>query len=163
LQGAIGGSYLHAPFKGTDGFSQAQQRYAAWGGFGGIGWQGIQGFFGEGKLGFGFLTTSILFEYDRKAWMPPGAPAPVTSSYSTTQASVMVYPGLWVNAAYDWMDNDNYTDGMEAERTSIGLQIIQLPWVDIQPRYRLYSPVDHTPPFNEGNYRHAELQVHFMF
>jgi hypothetical protein len=29
--------------------------------------------------------------------------------------------------------------------------------VDIQPRYRLYSPVDHS------NYRHAEVQVHFQF
>lgn len=164
LQGTLGGSYLHAPYKSVDNVRPASARYQAWGGFGGIGWQGLQGIFSsDSALGFGFLSTAILFEYDRKAWTPPGAPGPVTSSYSTTQINVMLYPGIWVNGMYDWLDNDDYIIGLEAERTSIGLQLFPLPWIDIQPRYRLYSPLDNTPPYNVGNYRHAEVQVHFMF
>jgi hypothetical protein len=163
LQGSLGGSYLDAPRKGADLVSQGQERYGAWGGFGGIGWQGLQGFFGKDRLGFGFLSTALLFEYDRKAWTPPGRTAPLTSSYSTTQLNVMVYPGVWINGMYDWMDNNDYVTGLEAKRTSIGMQIFPLPWVDIQPRYRLYSPVSSSPPYNVGNYRFTELQVHFMF
>jgi hypothetical protein len=166
LQFAVGGSYTHAPslpaaILSSPYFPNGATRSRAWGGFGGIGWQGLQGIIQpDTALGFGFLTTAILFEYDRKAWMPASAASPVTSAYSTTQVSIMLYPGVWVNGAYDWLDNgypDATTGRAEAERTSIGAQFFPLPWVDIQPRYRLYSPVDHS------NYRHAEVQVHFMF
>lgn len=152
--GGVNGWY--APSFGGDA---TRQKW--WGGFGGIGWQGISDKFGCSK-GFGFLTTSALFEYDRKAWTPSLTGYSVVSAYSTTQLSVMVQPGVWVLGAYDWLDNTGKKDGNEARRYSAGLQLFPYPWVDLVPIYRLYKP----PVVNPGDkprIRHFEMQAHFLF
>ncbi len=161
LQLAAGGSWFNAPAKAHDpeySFPFAANGYSGWGGFGGIGWDGLENYYKD-RQGFGFLATALLFEYDRKAWTP-GATA-VTSAYSTTQLSVQAHPGIWLYGAYDWLDNGRIpglTDP-ESKRTTLGLQIFPLPWVEISPRYRLT-----TLSGNAGrNKEWAELQAHFQF
>ena len=165
LQFAAGASWFLAPRKAADpeypGFGE-RQRYEGWGGFGGIGWQGLQDRFGC-HGGFGFLTTAVLFEYDRKAWTDPAVlpvARAVTAAYSTTQASVMVQPGVWLTGAYDWLDNGipGMTDP-EAERTTLGAQLFPLPWIEIAPRYRLYSLAGAAA----RNKQLMEVQAHFFF
>ena len=174
LQFSAGGSWFHSPpvanaMPPYQRISATKQQ--AWGGFGGIGWQGIamHGY----ENGFGFLTTALAFEYDRKAWTPIGSvdhngnPVPVTSAYSTTQLSVMVHPGLWVIGAYDWLDNNQHSEdpnnafSSAAERKSFGLQIFPVPWIDIIPMYRVYVPSSSQGHLR--NIQHGELQVHFLF
>ncbi|MBI5060340.1 hypothetical protein HZB60_11240 [candidate division KSB1 bacterium] len=155
LQFTAGGSYIYAPRYTSEAMFTDKRSTEAWGGFGGIGWQGLDGTFGCSG-GFGFLTTALLFEYDRKDWNPTGG-ADVVSAYSTTQLNTMLQPGIWLSGQYDWLENGD-PDGSEAERTSIGLQVFPLPWIDIQPRYRLYSSSDRA-----RNTQHAELMVHFQF
>jgi len=154
--GGVNGWY--APSFGGD---STRQKW--WGGFGGIGWQGIANACGCNK-GFGFLTTSALFEYDRKQWSPlngSGMATPVTGAYSTSQLSVMVHPGVWLLGAYDWLDNTGKKDGNEAKRYSMGIQFFPWPWVDLTPMYRLYKP----PALGTGQrtVRHGEVQAHFLF
>ena len=171
LQFSAGGSWFHSP--PTSNPNPPYQRniatkQSAWGGFAGIGWQGIvmEGY----DKGFGFLTTSLLFEYDRKAWWPFTTPSPVTSGYSTTQLNVMVKPGLWLVGAYDWLDNNQHSEdlvtGRSAERKSFGVQFFPYPWIDILPMYRIYTPIPEIGPdgfYHSGNIQHGELQVHFLF
>jgi len=166
LQFCAGGSWFLAPRKYADPeygfFLPEQKRYEGWGGFGGIGWQGLQDKLGC-HGGFGFLTTSLLFEYDRKAWTDTDSLLAVTAAYSTTQASVMVQPGVWLTGAYDWMDTGwrdipGYEDP-QAERTTLGLQVFPLPWIEISPRYRLYSLAGLT----QRNKQMMEVQAHFFF
>lgn len=153
-----GASYFHAPAMGSD--FPKQQR---WGGFGGIGWQGISDAMGC-KTGFGFLTSALLFEYDRKAWRPLSAPSPITSAYATAQLSTMIHPGVWLLGAYDWLDNNTEAnDANKAERTSVGVQFFPWPWVDITPMYRLYVPSSSPVSPHSRNIRHLEMQVHFLF
>ncbi len=153
LQFTGGGSYLHAPPLMT-----SKKRLEAWGGFGGIGWEGMHGKMGCGD-GFGFLATSLLVEYDRKLWSAFDSPPELLSSYATGQLSVMARNGVWLIGQYDWLEiGDNI--GTEAERTSIGLQVFPLPWVDLQPRYRLYSS-SHSD--RAKNTQHWEMLVHFAF
>lgn len=153
LQFIGGGSYMHAP-EIKDLFNP-QGRMVAWGGFGSIGWQGL-----EEKLGchggFGFLTSSLLVEYDRKAWLPNGID--VTSNYMTTAFSTMVHPGIWLTWQYDKLKNGDGNDNA-ADRTSIGMQLFPLAWVDLQPKYRLYHSTDR----GEGGTHHVELLAHFSF
>lgn len=163
LQFSAGGSWYHAPFKAADpeyGFPMAALRNTAWGGFGGIGWQGLEERFGCSG-GFGFLAANVLFEYDRKAWTPYAGADPTTSAFSTTVVSVMVQPGVWLTGAYDWMDNGKLPglSNPEAERTSIGFQVFLLPWVEVAPRYRLYSLAGNAP----RNKQMMEVQAHFFF
>jgi hypothetical protein len=155
LEFSAGGSYMHAPPMGGD--STKQRR---WGGFGGIGWQGMPGIMGC-NAGFGFLTSALMFEYDRKAWQPLSQSSPVTSAYATAQLSTMIQPGIWLLGAYDWLDNSGLKDGNEAERTSLGVQFFPWPWVDITPMYRLYTPSPVAGPAR--NIRHVEVQAHFLF
>jgi hypothetical protein len=166
LQFTIGGSWFLAPRKYADpeySFPREQQRYEGWGGFGGIGWQGLQDRFGC-HGGFGFLTTAMMFEYDRKAWSP-GVDENAqlifqTSAYSTTQISVMVQPGVWISGAYDWLDSGMpHATDPEAERTTLGLQVFPLPWVELAPRYRLYSLAG----TSLRNKQMLEMQAHFFF
>jgi len=165
LQFSAGGSWFLAPRKYADpeySFFGQQKRLEGWGGFGGIGWQGLQDRFGC-HGGFGFLTTAVLFEYDRKAWTDTDSLLAVTAAYSTTQASVMVQPGVWLTGAYDWMDNGwrdipGYEDP-QAERTTLGLQVFPLPWIEISPRYRLYNLAGGAP----RNKQLMEVQAHFFF
>ena len=87
----------------------------------------------------------------------------MTAAYSTTQASVMVQPGVWLVGAYDWMDNGwrdipGYEDP-QAERTTLGLQVFPLPWIEISPRYRLYNLAGGAP----RNKQLMEVQAHFFF
>ncbi len=153
LQFTGGGSWMHAP-----PLFSSSTRMEAWGGFAGIGWEGMAGKLGCDE-GFGFLATSLLFEYDRKSWSPFAQPPALTSAYSTTQLSTMVQQGVWLVGQYDWLEmGDNL--GTEAERTSIGLQVFPLPWVDLQPRYRLYSS-SHADRLK--NTQHWEMLVHFAF
>ncbi|MCC6475518.1 hypothetical protein IT157_00570 [bacterium] len=175
---SAGGSWLHASHKAVDpelGFPSARQTIQAWGGFGGISFTGIPNRMGtsDGASNFGWLATSLLFEYDRKAWTTPaawtgfGAPGfDITSAYSTTQLDVMVYQGVWLQAAYDWMDNaETSSIGGEAERTTVGLSVYALPWVEISPRYRLYSSAG-APGSGIGqsrNKQQLEGQIHVFF
>ncbi len=164
LQFTGGGSYFHAPVKAADPeypFIFRRLRDEAWGGFAGIGWQGLEGKFGCTN-GFGFLAASLLFEYDRRAWTHPINinPGPVTSAYSTSQLSLQVQPGIWILGQYDWMDNG--VPGIadpEAERSTLGLQIFPLPWVELSPRYRLYNLAGISP----RNKQQFEFQAHFFF
>ena len=172
LQFSIGGSWFLAPRKYADPeflFAVEQRRYEGWGGFGAIGWQGLQDRFGC-HGGFGFLTTAVMFEYDRKAWSPGvdelAQPLFQSSAYSTTQASVMVQPGVWISGAYDWLDNgwkgtglSSWYNDQEAERTTLGLQVFPLPWIEIAPRYRLYTLAGGAL----RNKQMMELQAHFFF
>lgn len=166
LQFTVGGSWFLAPKKFTDpeyAFLFEQQRNEGWGGFGGIGWQGLQDRLGC-RGGFGFLTTAMMFEYDRKAWSPGinelAQPIYQTSAYSTTQIAIMIQPGIWLNGAYDWLDNGTpQATDPEAERTTLGLQIFPLPWIEIAPRYRLYS----LSGVSLRNKQQMELQAHFFF
>ena len=165
LQFSAGGSWFDSPSYSNPRFTQNFFQQQAWGGFGGIGWQGItmKGY----ENGYGFLTTALLFEYDRKAWTPdPFTPSPpVTSAYSTTQLMVMVKPGCWLIGEYDWLDNNTESKdpltGSSAERKSFGLQIFPLPWIDITPMYRVYVPS--TSQGHMRNVQHGELQVHMLF
>jgi len=163
LQFSLGGSWFDSPGYNNPRFEQALPQQQAWGGFGGIGWQGItmKGY----ENGFGFLTTALLFEYDRKAWTPFTAPNPVTSAYSTTQLSVMIKPGCWIVGTYDWLDNNTETKdqltGSSAERKSVGLQLFPLPWIDVMPVYRVYVPS--SSQGHMRNIQHGELQVHMLF
>jgi hypothetical protein len=135
LQFSVGGSWFLAPFKAADpqvpAFFPEQKRNEAWGGFAGIGWQGIKDKFGCHD-GFGFLATSLLFEYDRNAtWQSlSDSTVYVTKAFSTTQLSVQVQPGVWLTGAYDWLDNGyqmlgsdslHTPLGREAQRTTLGL------------------------------------------
>jgi hypothetical protein len=155
LEFTAGGNYFHAPSMGGD--SSKQRR---WGGFGGIGWQGLDGVAGCDR-GFGFLTTALLFEYDRKAWTPPGQRRSMTSAYSTTQVNIMLHPGIWAVGMYDWLDNSGRKDGNETKRLSLGAQFFPWPWVDILPMYRIYSPAPTAEPTR--NINHLEVQAHFFF
>jgi hypothetical protein len=140
-----GGSWYHSPGKAPDPelpFSLRQHKTVAWGGFGGIAFEGFPDRMGSGQgaSNFGWLATTLLFEYDRKNWSPNFAGFPVMSAYSTTQLDVMVYQGVWLQAAYDWLDNDESSkSSVEAERTSIGIASYVLPWVEVSLRHRLYS------------------------
>lgn len=162
LQFIGGGSWFLAPRKYQDPefpFFGEQKRNEGWGGFAGIGWQGLQNRLGC-HGGFGFLTTSLLFEYDRKAWTHTASFTDVTSAYSTSQISVMVQPGVWLTGAYDWLDNGiRGSEDPEAERTTIGAQVFPLPWVEIAPRYRLLNPSGNTL----RNKQQWEVQAHFFF
>jgi hypothetical protein len=165
LQFSGGGSWFLAPRKYADpeypGFGE-QKRYEGWGGFGGIGWQGLQNWFGC-HGGFGFLTTAILFECDRKAWTDLEVSRAVTAAYSTTQASIMVKPGVWMVGAYDWLDNGWRDlpghDDPQAERTTLGLQLFPLPWIEFAPRYRLCSLAGRAA----RNKQLWDVQAHFFF
>jgi hypothetical protein len=155
-----GGSWMHAPGKAADPefafFGPAPKR-TAWGGFGGIGWEGMIGTLGCDD-GFGFLATTILFEYDRKIWTPPGF-TETMSAYSTTQVEIMLQQGLWLAGAYDWMDLDQSENvGGDVERTSVGLQIFPISWVELDARYRLYSGSGYL-----RNKQQVEGQMHFFF
>jgi hypothetical protein len=150
-----GGSWWYMPGFGTD---SSRQRW--WGGFGGIGWQGIPNTMNCSR-GFGFLSSALLFEYDRKAWHPTYAPTSVTGAYSTTQLSIMAQPGIWLVGTYDWLDNTGRKDGNEATRYSYGLQVFPWPWVDLMPMYRLYKP--QTTSGDRSSVRHIEVQAHFLF
>ena len=104
LQVTLGGSWTLAPSSSRDpeyGYLLGSSRDEAWGGFGGIGWQGFRERLGC-HGGFGFLTTSLLFEYDRRAWTPGFISSTlISSAYSTTQVSVMAQPGVWLVGGYD--------------------------------------------------------------
>lgn len=156
LQFTLGGSVMHAP-EHADPFSP-RTKMRAWGGFGGIGWQGLEETMGC-HGGFGFLTSSLLIEHDRKAWVPNGVD--ITSDYVTAVLSTMVQPGVWITAQHDKMKNgDPFRNDAEANRTSIGLQLFPLTWVDIQPKYRLYQSSDRGP---SGGTHHVEVMTHFAF
>jgi hypothetical protein len=172
LQFTGGGSYYYAPRKSADPeypiyFPETKKDYG-WGGFAGIGWQGLLN-----KVnchgGFGFLATNLMFEYDRRAHFnqdaAPMTGAFVTSAYSTAQINTQIQPGLWLLAAYDWLNNgydlqhmDGTYAGREATRSTFGIQAYPLPWVEISPRYRLLSG-----PLSSRNTQQAELQLHFFF
>lgn len=166
-----GASWYHSPGKAPDPelpFSQRQSKTTAWGGFGGIAFEGIHGKMGTGggASNFGWLATTILFEYDRKDWLPFYAAAPITSAYSTTQIETMIYQGIWLQAAYDWLDNAE-TSGVagEAERTTIGLGSFVLPWVEASVKHRLYSSSG-SPSFastQSRNKQQIEAQLHIFF
>jgi hypothetical protein len=178
LQFTAGGSWFLAPYKAADPeytfLSDESKRNEAWGGFAGIGWQGLQERM-RCHGGFGFLASSLLFEYDRRAWSPinprfgqPNEPlylSPVTSAYSTAQLSVMVQPGVWVLGQYDWMDNgynvslDPVNVNFAAHRTTLGFQIFPLPWVELSPRYRVQKLAGIAARDKES----VELQAHFIF
>lgn len=171
IVGTAGTSYYHSPkLTGNPEFGTftAGPKENAWGGFGGISWDGLPGKRADAE-GFGCLATTILFEYDRKAWKPYWASAPVTSAYSTTQVDVMVMQGLWLLAAYDWMNNSETNNlGGESERTTVGLRIFPIPSVEFTPKYRLYSSegMPGVPPESRGQLRNKqqfELQGHFFF
>jgi hypothetical protein len=168
LQFTAGASWMLAPYKPVDpeySFYSKLDRSETWGGFGGIGWQGLSDVAGC-TSGFGFLSTALLFEYDRRALTPRDLSTgqylpPTTAAYSTAQASVMVQQGIWLTAAYDWMDNGYAVDHgkAEVERTTIGAQFFPLPWLEISPRYRLISPAGQAL----RNQRMGEVQAHFFF
>jgi hypothetical protein len=177
LQFTAGGSWFLAPYKAVDpeyGYPSESQRNEAWGGFAGIGWQGLQEQMGC-RGGFGFLASSLLFEYDRRAWSPlnprfgqqnePLNLAPVTSAYCTSQLSVMVQPGVWLLGQYDWMDNgynpssDPTNTNFKSKRTTLGLQVFPLPWVELSPRYR----VQKLAGIAARDKQSIELQAHFIF
>jgi hypothetical protein len=63
--------------------------------------------------------------------------------------------------AYDWLDNTGESDGNEAQRYSMGLQLFPWPWLDILPIYRLYKPPADLS--TKSTVQHAELQAHFLF
>jgi hypothetical protein len=153
LQFTLGGSAMHAP--GHDDPFNPQSKMRAWGVFGGIGWQGLDKVLGCND-GLGFLTSSLLIEHDRKAWLPNGVD--VTSEYQTAVLATMVQPGIWATWQYDKLENGDGLDNA-ADRSSVGLQIFPLPWVDIQPKYRLYHSTDR----GEGGTHHVELMTHFAF
>lgn len=176
---SAGGSWFHAPGKAADpeiGFPGEATRAVSWGGFGGIAFEGIHDKMGSGHgaSNFGWLATSLLFEYDRKDWITPFlwtfqqnlSPFAVTSAYATGQLEVMAYQGVWVRAAYDWMDNaETSSIGGEAERTSLGVASYVLPWVEVSVMHRLYSasPVPGSTTEQSRNKKQIEAQLHVFF
>ncbi|MBU0508925.1 hypothetical protein KKH27_08830 [bacterium] len=164
-QFTAGGSWYHAPYKAADPeypfASPRLLRDEAWGGFGGLGWEGLEGTLGCTN-GFGFLASSAMFEYDRRAHVNPLAAgqSPVTAAYSTGVLSTMIQPGIWLIGQYDWMDlGVPEMPDPQAERTTLGLQIFPLPWVEVSPRYRLIN----NAAAALRNQRQFELQAHFFF
>ncbi|MBK6910201.1 MAG: hypothetical protein IPH10_04625 [bacterium] len=149
-----GGSWFHAPGKAPDpelGFPGQAIRTTAWGGFGGISFEGIHNRMGTGNgaSNFGWLATSLLFEYDRKDWTTSlvwtfrdqVSPFGITSAYATAQLEVMAYQGVWLQCAYDWLDNAE-TSGIagQAERTTIGAATYVLPWVEVALKHSSTRP-----------------------
>ncbi|MCB9367232.1 MAG: hypothetical protein H6506_03910 [Calditrichaeota bacterium] len=170
VSGGLSG--LASPKKARDpeiGFPGAASKELAWGGFGGLAFEGLHNRMGtaEGASNFGWLATSLLFEYDRKDWTPFWAPFPVTSAYSTAQLEIMVYQGVWLLGAYDWLDNAETSNiAGEAERTTIGASTFLLPWVELSLRHRLYSTVEAPPTagaLQPRNKQQLECQLHLFF
>jgi len=176
---SAGASGLHSPGKAADpeiGFPGDATRTVAWGGFGGIAFEGLHNRMGtgHGASNFGWLATSLLFEYDRKDWITPDqwtfpnqvSPFAITSAYATGQLDVMVYQGVWLQCAYDWLDNaESSWIGGQAERTTIGASTYLLPWVEFALKHRLYSseasPVTQQP--QSRNKKQIEAQLHVFF
>ncbi|MCB9369945.1 MAG: hypothetical protein H6507_12610 [Calditrichaeota bacterium] len=176
---SLGGSWYHSPGKAADpeiGFPGKANRSVSWGGFGGIAFEGIHDMMGSGNgaSNFGWLATSLLFEYDRKDWITPiiwtfpsgASPFAITSAYATGQLEIMAYQGIWIRAAYDWMDNaETSSIGGEAERTSLGVASYVLPWVEVSVLHRLYSasPVPGSTVQQARNKSQVEAQLHVFF
>ncbi len=175
-----GASWFHAPGKPADpetGFPGQANKTVAWGGFGGIAFEGIHNRMGSGNgaSNFGWLATSLLFEYDRKNWNTPSSwttnPFMVTSAFATAQLEVMAYQGVWLQCAYDWMNNaETSTIAGEAERTSVGVASYVLPWVEVSLKHRLYSSEENPSRFVPENMRaqarnkkQIEAQMHVFF
>lgn len=176
---SMGGSWFHSPARAMDpemGFGAAS-KVTSWGGFGGIAFEGLHDRMGTGNgaSNFGWLATSLLFEYDRKNSITPftWAPVPfeVTSAYATAQVEIMAYQGVWVQAAYDWLDNaETSSIAGQAERTSIGVASYILPWVEVSLKHRLYSSEKIPNWFEQDgfveqarNKRQIEAQMHVFF
>jgi len=176
---SAGGSWMHAPGKAPDpetGFPGEATKATSWGAFGGIAFEGIHGCggTGNGASNFGWLATSLLIEYDRKNWITPPNwyfprqvdPFAITSAYATAQIDIMAYQGIWLQGAYDWLDNaeTSYIGG-EAERTTIGVASYVLPWVEVSVKHRLYSagndPASDAP--QTRNKKQIEAQLHLFF
>lgn len=169
---SAGASGMHAPGKARDpelGFPQAASREVAWGGFGSLAFEGMHNRMGTGggASNFGWLATTLLFEYDRKDWTPFWVPFAVTSAYSTAQLEMMVYQGIWLIGAYDWLDNAETSNiAGEAERTTIGLSTYLLPWVEVSAKHRLYSTEEASPTTGTSqprNKKQFECQLHLFF
>jgi hypothetical protein len=78
----------------------------------------------------------------------------------------MAYQGIWIRAAYDWLDNaeTSYIGG-EAERTSLGVASYVLPWVEVSLLHRLYSaaPTPGSIIPQPRNKKQIEAQIHVFF
>jgi hypothetical protein len=174
-----GFSWMLAPYKNVDSeipsLSPEQKRINAYGPFAGIGWNGLTNTMGC-KDGFGFLSTALLFEYDRKHSTPLAMDStggysylpisPVWGAYSTAQAYIQLHPGVWFVGEYDWMDNGYQIMDMrgnmgnaQAKRTSLGVQWFPWPWLEVSPRYRLTSLAGPSA----RNQQLFEFQTHFFF
>lgn len=174
-----GASWFNAAGKPADpelGFPGQANKTVAWGGFGGIGFEGIHGCMGTGSgaSNFGWLATSLLFEYDRKNWITPESwtfpnqvnAFAITSAYATAQLEIMAYQGVWLQCAYDWLDNaETSSIAGEAERTTIGAATYLLPWVEVSLKHRLYSAGNDaaTGAAQSRNKRQIEAQMHVFF
>lgn len=176
---SAGGSWFHAPGKAADpeiGFPGTANKSTAWGGFGGIAFEGIHGRMGTGNgaSNFGWLATSLLIEYDRKNSITPEfwtfpreiSPFAITSAYATAQIEIMAYQGIWIQGAYDWLDNaETSSIGGEAERTTVGVASYVLPWVEVSLKHRLYSAGNDaaTGAAQSRNKKQIEAQLHLFF